>query len=207
MCSLEACERGLFAIRGGSDRNHFSCSRGVGFTSCSKSFRAASTLSSIASLRTCLPAYAVFIYLVTMASQDFISTVALTDLQKILTLRDGAFTKTCQFVERLTGLGERSLREWGASLLSPTISCTLPPASSASLAAVCVAALLLLLLRQRHDIFLGSTPSLGTNFPQRVGFVTVRQCRVVKPAGFWVPPQDTISYVIVFLREQGSGAA
>ena len=47
-------------------------SRGVnrsGFISCSKSFRAASTLSIIASLRTCLPAYAVFIYLITMSSQ------------------------------------------------------------------------------------------------------------------------------------------
>ena len=40
-CSLEACERVLFAIRGGSERNHFSCSRGVnrsGFISCSKKF-------------------------------------------------------------------------------------------------------------------------------------------------------------------------
>ena len=87
-----------------------------------------------------------------------------------------------------------------ASVRSPIISC-------ASVTAVCVAALPLLLLRQRHDIFLGSAPSLESNFSQRVEFVTVRQCRVVKPAGFGFRHRILFLIDAVFLHEQGSGAA
>ena len=83
----------------------------------------------------------------------------------------------------------------------------LPLASSASVAAACVAALPLLLLRQRHDIFLGSTPSLESNFPQRIEFVTVRQCRVVKPAGFGFHHRTLFLMLFVFPHEQGSGPA
>ena len=52
-----------------------------------------------------------------MASQDFISTVALTDVQKSSLSELETAINLAQFVERLTTLGERSLREWDASVL------------------------------------------------------------------------------------------
>ena len=52
-----------------------------------------------------------------MASQDFISTVALTDVQKSSLSELEPAINLAQFVERLSSLGERSFREWGASVL------------------------------------------------------------------------------------------
>ena len=43
--------------------------------------------------------------------------------------------------------------------------------------------------------------------PQRVEFITVRQCRVVKPATFGFRHKTLFLIDVVFLHEQGSGAA
>ena len=52
-----------------------------------------------------------------MASQDFISMVALTDVHKSSLSELEPAINLAQFAEILKSLGKRSLREWGASVL------------------------------------------------------------------------------------------
>ena len=121
VCSLEACERGFVRHPRGSERNHFSCSRGVnrsGFISCSKKVFVQLRLcqSLLPSALACPLTQSLSTWLRWLLRTSFLRSPSRMCKKSSLSELEPAIN-LAQFVERLTSLGERSLREWGASVL------------------------------------------------------------------------------------------